>query len=89
MTFLFSDHAIRQMVTRKIPEEIVLLVLGSPDQIITQDQSTTIYMKLIDESDKQYLYRLFVNTSKNPPLIITAYKTSKIDKYGYSIRQRT
>lgn len=37
------------------------------------------------ENDKFYLYRVYLNICKIPPLVITAYKTSKIEKYGYKI----
>lgn len=89
MTVIFSSHALKQMITRNISKETILLVIQLPDRILAQDEKTSIFMKLIDEPEKQYLYRVFVNTGKNPPLEITSYKTSKIDKYGYSLRQRT
>ena len=60
--------------------------ISQPDNVLQQDKSITIYAKLIDETEKRYLYRVFVKTAIEPHLIITAYKTSKIDKYGYSIR---
>jgi len=86
MTIEFSNHALRQMEARSIAKEIILSVIQQPDHIVKQDQSTTIFTRLIDEHEKRYLYRVFVNTAKKPPLIITAYKTSKIDKYGNSLR---
>jgi len=36
-----------------------------------------------DIDSKTYLYRVFVNNDKIPTLIVTAYKTSKFEKYGY------
>jgi len=38
---------------------------------------------MISENDEKKLLRIFVNTCKEPNLIITAYKTSKIDKYEH------
>jgi len=86
MAIEFSNHALRQMEARSIAKEIILSVIHQPDHTVKQDQLTTIFTKLIDEHEKRYLYRVFVNTAKKPPLIITAYKTSKIDKYGYPLR---
>ena len=86
MTMEFSHHALRQIEARNISQEAVSTVIQHPDQILHQDQEITIYSKLIDEFEKRYLYRVFVNTAKEPWLIITAYKTSKIEKYGYSLR---
>ena len=86
MTIEFSNHALRQIEARNISQEIILLIIQHPDKVLKQDSSTTIFTKLIDETEKRYLYRVFVNTAKKPQLIITAYKTSKIDKYGYPLR---
>jgi len=86
MEIEFSKHALRQMEARSISKEIILSVIQLPDHIVKQDQSTTIFTRLIDDLEKRYLYRVFVNTAKNPQLIITAYKTSKIDKYGHTLR---
>ena len=86
MEIEFFKHALRQMEARSISKEIILSVIQLPDHIVKQDQSTTIFTRLIDDLEKRYLYRVFVNTAKNPQLIITAYKTSKIDKYGHTLR---
>ncbi len=86
MAIEFSNHALKQMEARSIAKEIILSVIQQPDYTVKQDQSTTIFTRLINEPEKRYLYRVFVNTVKEPPLIITAYKTSKIDKYGDSLR---
>jgi hypothetical protein len=40
-----------------------------------------VYHKTLQENDKYYLYRVFVNHDKKPPLVVTVYKTSKIEKY--------
>ena len=45
-----------------------------------------VYQKLVKEGDKHYLYRVFVNNFKRPPVVITAYKTSKTEKYENPVR---
>ncbi len=82
MEFLFSNHALIRMKSRGIPKDIVLEVIIHADSISFQDESITVYSKLVEENTKPYLYRVFVNKEKTPPLIITAYRTSKIEKYG-------
>jgi len=82
MKFLFSNHALIRMKSRSISSDIVLEVIIHADSISIQDESITVYSKLVEENTKPYLYRVFVNIEKTPPLIITAYKTSKIEKYG-------
>lgn len=86
MDLEFSIHSLRQMEARSISREIILSVINFADQKVIQDSMTTIYSKLIIESGNTYLYRVFVNVLKEPNLIITAYKTSKIEKYGYPLR---
>jgi len=38
MDFLLSRHAKEQMERRKIPEDLVMEVLRSPDQVISYEQ---------------------------------------------------
>ena len=44
-------------------------------------------MHLLAEPQKVYLCRVFVIEEKIPPLIITTYKTIKLNKYENKIRQ--
>ncbi|OFX62043.1 MAG: hypothetical protein A2066_05660 [Bacteroidetes bacterium GWB2_41_8] len=83
MEFEFSKHAIDQMGYRSISKETVLSIVLQPDTIVDQDETTRIYSKLVYKDSKKYLYRVFVNYLKDPMIIITVYKTSKIEKYGY------
>jgi hypothetical protein len=85
MDIEFSRHSINQMKLRSIHSKIVELIIQNPDSIQAQDNKTKIYSKLMVEETKIYLYRVFVNETKTPPMIITVYKTSKIEKYGYPI----
>ena len=71
------------MERRYISNEMVLSIVLQPDSIIDQDETIRLYSKLVDKDSKIYLYRVFINYLKNPPIIITAYKTSKIEKYEY------
>ena len=80
MSFNISNHARDQMTLRGIEENVVLEILNDPAQCIEKNDFT-IYQSIIIEGDKQYLIRVFVNQYKNPPLVITVYKTSKISKY--------
>ncbi|KOH43191.1 hypothetical protein NC99_40150 [Sunxiuqinia dokdonensis] len=71
-------------VVRDISKEAVLLVVAHPDAVLEQ-QGVSIYSKLVVENSKTYLYRVFINFKKSPALVITVYKTSKLEKYGYKI----
>jgi len=83
MDFIFSRHASERIKDRGISEEKIVLTLAYPDRIEKESECMWIYQKLFLEDSKKYLMRVFVNVCKDPELIITAYKTSKIDKYEY------
>ena len=77
MQFEFSLHSLEQIKLRGISKELVELVLDYIDEIANEFENQIIYQKVIEN----YLYRVFVNSNKNPSLIKTVYKTSKINKY--------
>jgi hypothetical protein len=77
MLFEFSLHSLEQIKLRSITKEIVELVLNEPDEIIIEDDNQKVFQKIVDN----YLYRVFINTDKNPSLIKTVCRTSKITKY--------
>ena len=76
--FEFSNHALEQVKLRGISKEVVRKILLNPDQIVAEE-GKKVYQSLVD--DGRSLIRIFVNHKKNPKIIITVYKTSKIKKY--------
>jgi hypothetical protein len=80
MNYILSRHANEQVKNRNIPEKYVFEVVENPEKIIEHDECIKIYQSLI-KMDKAFLLRVFINTCKEPLLIITVYKTSKIEKY--------
>lgn len=78
MLFEYSNHSLEQMQLRNIPKEIVDLVMKHPDSVINEADNQQIFQKVIE----QRLYLVFVTASKNPALIKTVYRTSKISKYN-------
>lgn len=80
MKFDFSKHALEQMQQRDISVAIANKVLKNPGQVL-EENGKKIYQSVISIKDKKYLIRIFVNDLKDPNLVITAYKTSKISKY--------
>lgn len=76
MRFAFSKHAIEQMELRGIPKNVVEQILAHPEEIRNEEDKKG-YQSIVDN----YLIRVFVNDKKDPQLIITVYKTSKIKKY--------
>ena len=82
MMYSISKHAKQQLEIRNINEELLDVIINNPDNIIVDEKCTHIFQKIIFVGSKEYLYRIFVNICKEPMLIITGYRTSKIGKYG-------
>ena len=78
--FIFSLHSLEQLAKRGITKQVALWIIENATEKITQED-VTIYQSLFNENDKNYFVRIFVNETKTPALIITGYKTSKIQKY--------
>ena len=85
MKYTFSKHAIEQIERRNISRTVIDEVISHPENIIKHDNCVKVFQKVIDDSKNKYLYRVFVNICKKSALIITVYKTSKIEKYENKI----
>jgi hypothetical protein len=82
MNFRFSNHALEEMKKRKVPISFVETVLENPQQILQQDEEITIYQSQIDfGTGKLYLLRVFINTTLDPAIVVTVYRTSQIKKH--------
>lgn len=78
-----SDHAREQMAERGISEGMVLSIIAASQQTIPLDTDKVVYQspQYFEEEAKEYLVRVFVNIIKVPNLVITVYRTSKVEKY--------
>jgi hypothetical protein len=81
--YSFSKHAKERMDSRGISSSMVKDVVKNPGAVIEESDCMRIYQKVLIEHQRKRLLRVFINICKDPKLIITAYKTSKIDKYEY------
>lgn len=77
----FSKHVFERMENRGISRKYIVKVLESPDSILDEEPCMKVYHKKFVEDENPYLIRVFLNDCKSPPLVITTYKTSKMDKY--------
>jgi hypothetical protein len=83
--YQFSNHAIEQIESRSLSKPMIEDILRSKEKKIIKAGNIDIYQKIVIEFDKPYLYRVFVNNTKKPYLVVTVYKTSKIEKYENQI----
>ena len=82
MRYRKSKHAEDEIIRRGIPESVVDDILQNPEQVIEMNNDTKIYQSRIDlGKGKIYLIRAIINDSIDPGVVITVYKTSKIEKY--------
>ena len=81
-----TKHAREQILLRNISEEQIKEIMIYPDSVVMDEFGVSVFQKIVTEKNKQYLYRVFVNTEKQPYFVVTAHKTSKSGKYENKIR---
>jgi hypothetical protein len=82
MNYRLSKHAREEMGRRDIPAQTVESILNNPEQIVLDASGKRVYQSKVDfGSGKAYLVRVVVNEQGDVPLVVTAYRTSRIDKY--------
>jgi hypothetical protein len=76
-----SPHAIVEMTRRGIAEAIVRRVLAAPEQREAVRRGRDVLHSRVEFERKTYLVRVVVDVDRSPPEVVTAYRTSKIEKY--------
>ena len=81
--YRITDHAREEMARRQIDEADVAQVLSAPEQSQPVREGREVYQSRIEmgESRKTYLLRVLVDIDREPPEVVTVYRTSKIGKY--------
>jgi len=83
--FQLSQHAREEIERRQIPTDLLKSVLNEPEQIVKGRAGKKIYQSRIDFGDGAiFLLRVVVAHDVEPPLVVTAYRTSRIAKYWQS-----
>jgi hypothetical protein len=83
MMIRISKHAREQAADRNISLDLIKIVAKSPQQMIISEEEGMICQSLIFDYDmnKEMLFRVIVTNIGAVRYVITAYKTSKIEKY--------
>jgi len=81
MNIRFTTHAIEECERRGIPLEVAHSVVKVPQQIVPNIERRQAYQAKIPFGDKIYLVRAIVEPTENEIVVITVYRTSKIEKY--------
>lgn len=72
------------MTRRGIPLALVQAVADNPEQRVVDESHPGRWIRqsrLRFEDGKMYLLRVVMDEEEQPPVIFTAYRTSKIEKY--------
>lgn len=82
--YILTDHARFEMARRQVSEDIVAQVLGAPEYTETVRPGRAVYQSRLSDASKIFLFRIFVDIDREPPAVVTVYRTSKIAKYWRS-----
>ena len=81
MNFQFSKHIQQEAAQRGIPWAVVEAVLAAPEQTVSELGTVVCYQSRMTINAKPYLVRVMVEQGKVPPVVVTVYRSSKIEKY--------
>ena len=82
MTFRYSRHAEEEMARRGIPRALAEEVLRRPQQVVPERGARRAYQSEVSfGAGRRFLLRLIVDDATDPAVVVTAYRTSRIEKY--------
>ena len=82
MNFKFSKHAEAELILRRIPREFVEEVLRLPQQIVPERLPKKAYQSQVNfGGGRMFLLRVIVDDTVEPAMVVTVYRTTKINKY--------
>jgi hypothetical protein len=81
--YVITPHAKSKMARRGLEEEMIRWVLAAPEQRLEVRPGRIVLQSKVAMGvpARSYLVRVFVDTDRQPPEVVTAYRTSKILKY--------
>jgi hypothetical protein len=79
--YTISPHAEFEMHRRGLDEATIRRVLEHPEQRRTVRPGREVLQSRIELVGQIYLVRVFVDIDRVLPEVVTAYRTSKIEKY--------
>jgi hypothetical protein len=81
LRYKFSDHARQEIERRRISLSLLEAVLEKPDQVVPERGVLKAYQSKAEIGGKMFLVRVIVDDSVDPAVVVTAYRTTKIEKY--------
>lgn len=82
--YVITEHALFQMQRRGISESDLRSVIEKPERSEEVRPGRIVLQSKIASGKPQkiYLVRVIIDFGKSIPEVVTAYRTSKIEKYG-------
>jgi hypothetical protein len=86
--YRLTDHVRLEMQRRGIIESQITEVLAAPEQVEVVRPGRAVYQSRVafEGLSKAYLLRVFVDFDRQPPEVVTVYRTSKIEKYWRDVK---
>lgn len=83
LPFRWSDHALRNLVARHIDQKTADAVLQEPEVVADGRHGRKVYMGCYFDKDhgSEMLLRIVVEDVANEIVVVTLYKTSRVEKY--------
>ena len=81
MKYRLSEHARQEIERRRIPLILIEDTLAEPDQVVPERGVVKAYQSKCEIHGKMFLLRVIVDDSVAPAVVVTAYRTTKIEKY--------
>lgn len=80
---ILTHHVLTQMARREISDRQVRDVLRSPEAVMPVGAGRVVAQAVlrVGESAGAYLFRVVVDIDREPPEVVTVYRTSKMKKY--------
>jgi hypothetical protein len=80
--FTLSRHAQAEIERRAIPVHLLQSTLQQPQQVVPERGGKGAYQSQLDfGGGRRFLLRAIVDDRVDPAVVVTVYRTSKIDKY--------
>ncbi len=83
--WVFTEHALSEMVRRGIDMVSIEAVLANPEQRFGVRNGRDVLQSRVSIDGVQYLIRVFVDIDRSPAEIVTAYRSSKVSKYWRTV----
>lgn len=83
MEIVISQHAQFEIARRQLSEETVKSVAESPQQVVKLKKAREVHQSKYHDplEGKEMLLRVVCERRRGQLFVVTAYRTSKIDKY--------